>query len=207
MRTLFWVRVAAWSVAVIAAVVVVVITTGVLDRGPSGTNAGTNAGTSVGSVGGPFTLIGTDGQTVTEADFAGRPRAMFFGFTHCPDVCPTTLAEADGWLKALGPAGDDLRIVFVSVDPERDTPQSMKDYLSAFDPRIVGLTGTPEQIAAVTKAYRVYARKVDLGDGDYTMDHSAAVLLFDKNGDFAGTVDYRDPQEKAVEKLKAVVGS
>ncbi len=203
MRALFWTRVVAWSIAVVASVVVIVLATGVLERETVG--AGTTA--SVGSVGGPFTLVGTDGQTVTEADFAGRPRAMFFGFTHCPDVCPTTLAEADGWLKALGPAGDDLRIVFVSVDPERDTPQSMKDYLSAFDPRIVGLTGTPEQIAAVTKAYRVYARKVELEGGDYTMDHSAAVLLFDRNGDFAGTVDYRDPQEKAVEKLKTVVGS
>jgi protein SCO1/2 len=203
MRTLFWARVAAWSIAAITSVVVVVLATGVLEREiPAG-----SAGSTVGSVGGPFTLIGTDGQTVTEADFAGRPRAMFFGFTHCPDVCPTTLAEADAWLKALGPAGDDLKIVFVSVDPERDTPELMKNYLSAFDPRIVGLTGTPEQIAAVTKAYRVYARKVELDDGDYTMDHSAAVLLFDKNGDFSGTVDYRDPQEKAVEKLKAVVGS
>ena len=203
MRALFWTRVIAWSIAVIASVVVVVLATGVLERETGGT--GTTA--SVGSVGGPFALIGTDGQTVTEADFAGRPRAMFFGFTHCPDVCPTTLAEAEGWLKALGPAGDDLKIVFVSVDPERDTPELMKSYLSAFDPRIVGLTGTPEQIAAVTKAYRVYARKVELEGGDYTMDHSAAVLLFDKNGDFAGTVDYRDPQEKAVEKLKAVVGA
>lgn len=203
MRTLFWARVTAWSLAVIAAVVAVVLATGVLDRAPSG---GTAVST-VGSVGGPFTLIGTDGQTVTEADFAGRPRAMFFGFTHCPDVCPTTLAEADAWLKALGPAGEDLAIIFVSVDPERDTPELMKSYLSAFDPRLVGLTGTPEQIAAVTKAYRVYARKVELEGGDYTMDHSAAVLLFDKNGAFSGTVDYRDPQEKALEKLKTVVGS
>lgn len=203
MRTLFWARVAAWSIAVIASVVVVVLATGVLER----ETGGTSTTASVGSIGGPFSLIGTDGQTVTEADFAGRPRAIFFGFTHCPDVCPTTLAEAEGWLKALGPAGDDLKIVFVSVDPERDTPELMKSYLSAFDPRIVGLTGTPEQIAAMTKAYRVYARKVELEDGDYTMDHSAAVLLFDKNGDFAGTVDYRDPQEKAVEKLKAVVGA
>jgi protein SCO1/2 len=203
MRTLFWVRVAAWSMAAIASVVVVVLASGLLERYPGST--GTTA--SVGSVGGPFTLVGTDGQTVTDADFAGRPRAMFFGFTHCPDVCPTTLAEADGWLKALGPAGDDLSIIFVSVDPERDTPELMKSYLSAFDPRIVGLTGTPEQIAEVTKAYRVYSRKVELEDGDYTMDHSAAVLLFDKNGDFAGTVDYRDPPEKAVEKLKTVVGA
>lgn len=202
MRTLFWARVAAWSVAVIATVVVVVLATGVFERETGGT-----ATSSVGTVGGPFTLIGTDGQTVTEADFAGRPHAMFFGFTHCPDICPTTLAEADGWLNALGPAGDDLSIVFVSVDPERDTPELMKSYLSAFDPRIVGLTGTPEQIAAVTKAYRVYSRKVELEDGDYTMDHSAAVLLFDRNGDFAGTVDYRDTPEKALEKLKAVVGA
>jgi protein SCO1/2 len=203
MRALFWARVAAWAIAVTATVIVVLFATGVFESrfGPK------PATSNVGTVGGPFTLVGTDGQEVTEATFAGRPRAMFFGFTYCPDVCPTTLAEAEGWLKALGPAGDKLAVVFVSVDPERDTPAQMKDYLSAFDPRIIGLTGTPEQIAAVTKAYRVYARKVELEGGEYTMDHSAAVLLFDKNGDFAGTVDYRDPQEKAVEKLKAVVGS
>lgn len=165
------------------------------------------AGVATVNVGGPFTLVGTDGQRVTEADFAGKARAMFFGFTNCPDVCPTTLAEAGSWLEALGPDADKLAVVFVTVDPERDTPAAMKDYLSSFDPRIIGLSGTPDEVAAVVKSNRVYARKVELEGGGYTMDHSAAVLLFDKDGRFTGTVDYQAPADQAVAKLKRLVGA
>ncbi len=157
------------------------------------------------SVGGPFELIGTDGQTVTDRDFAGKPRAMFFGFTYCPDVCPTTLADVGTWLKALGDKADDIRFIFVSIDPERDTPQLIKDYLSAFDPRITGLTGSVQQVDAIKRNYRVYAKKVPTEDGDYTMDHTAGVYLFDKNGTFAGTVDYTEPAETAVKKIEAVL--
>ena len=147
----------------------------------------------------------TDGDRVTEAAFAGKPTAMFFGFTFCPDVCPTTLYEAGGWLDALGDKADDVTIVFVSVDPERDTPDQLKSYLSSFDPRIVGLTGSREQVDDVVSKYRVYAKKVPLDDGDYTMDHSAAVMLFDGDGDFAGTIDYRESKESAVAKLERLV--
>lgn len=157
------------------------------------------------SIGGPFELVDTDGDRVTEATFSDKPTAMFFGFTFCPDVCPTTLYEAGGWLDALGDKADDLRIVFVTVDPERDTPEQMKSYLSSFDPRIVGLTGSRAQVDDVISKYRVYAKKVPLEDGDYTMDHSAAVMLFDKDGDFTGTINYQESQENAVAKLERLV--
>ena len=157
------------------------------------------------TIGGPFALVDTDGDRVTEANFSDKPRAMFFGFTFCPDVCPTTLYEAGGWLDALGDKADDLNIIFVTVDPERDTPEQMKSYLSSFDPRIVGLTGTREQIDDVISKYRVYAKKVPLDDGNYTMDHSAAVMLFDKDGEFTGTIDYRESKENAVAKLERLV--
>lgn len=191
-------RFAIWGVALVVIALAGAMSLGLIPLG------GMNQG-NVGTIGGPFTLVNTDGKTVTDADFKGKARAMFFGFTHCPDVCPTTLADAGNWLNALGPKANDIDFIFVSVDPSRDTPQQMKDYLSAFDPRIIGLTGSQAEIDKAVKEFRVYARKVETGNGDYTMDHSAAVLLFDRNGTFAGTVDFNDPEDKAVAKLAKVV--
>ena len=131
------------------------------------------AGTA--SVGGPFTLTNQDGQRVSERDFAGRTHLVFFGFTHCPDVCPTTLQQIGDVLQALGPKGKDTRALFIAVDPERDTPEALRTYLASFDPRIVGLTGSPEEVSAAVKAYRAYVRKVPTKDGDYTMEHTALV--------------------------------
>ena len=158
-------------------------------------------------IGGPFSLVGTDGETVTSEDFGGRARAMFFGFTHCPDVCPTTLFEAAAWLEALGPDAERIAMIFVTVDPERDTPEVMKSYVGAFDERIVGLTGDRPAIDAMLKDYRVYARKVPLDDGGYTMDHSASVLLFDGNGDFHSFISYGDSQDVALGKIRRVLGA
>ena len=110
----------------------------------------------VAAIGGPFRLINQDGSTVTDQDLKGRPFLVFFGFTHCPEVCPTTLFEISEVLRKLGPDADRVRAMFVTVDPERDTPKSLKDYLSSFDPRLSGLTGDPAAIAAVAKAYRVF---------------------------------------------------
>ena len=141
------------------------------------------------AIGGPFALTDQAGQTVTEKDLEGRPTLIFFGFTHCPDVCPTSLFEISEVLKALGKDADRVNAYFISVDPERDTAAAMKEYLSSFDPHLKGLTGSPEQVAKVTSAYRVYARKVPLKDGDYTMDHTAIVYLMDKNGDFVAPFD------------------
>ncbi len=191
-------RFAIWGVALVVIALAGAMSLGLVPLG------GMNQA-NVGTIGGPFTLVNTDGKTVTDADFKGKARAMFFGFTHCPDVCPTTLADAGNWLNGLGDKAKDIDFIFVSVDPSRDTPQQMKDYLSAFDPRIIGLTGSQAEIDKAVKEFRVYARKVETGNGEYTMDHSAAVLLFDRNGTFAGTVDFNDPEDKAIAKLAKVV--
>jgi protein SCO1/2 len=143
------------------------------------------------TIGGAFQLTDQDGKTVTQDTFKGAPTVIFFGYTHCPDVCPTTLFEVTQIFKALG---DKAKIngIFVSVDPERDTPELLKDYLSNFDPRIHGLTGTKEQLEPMFKAYRVYARKVPGSDGYYSMDHSAIVYLMDKQMRFIGPLNISD---------------
>ena len=153
------------------------------------------------SVGGPFSLVDQDGQAVTDRNFRGAPKLVFFGFTHCPDICPTALQQASEVLRALGPKGDRLRFLFVSVDPERDTAPVLKDYLGSFDPRIVGLTGTPEQVAAAVKAYRAYAKKVPLKDGDYTMEHTALVYLMDADDRFIGSFNLARTPEAAAADL------
>lgn len=155
------------------------------------------------SVGGPFSLTTAEGKTLTEKELRGAPFLVFFGFTHCPDICPTKLFEISEVLRAAGPKGEKLRALFVSVDPERDTAETMKSYLSSFDPRIIGLTGERPAIEAAIKAYRAYARKVPLKDGDYTMDHTALVYLMDKNGGFVGAFNIeRPPAEAAQEWLR-----
>lgn len=166
---------------------------------------GQGAPASAVPIGGAFNLIDVDGKPVTEKTLLGRPTAMFFGFTYCPEVCPTTLAAMTAALKTLGPDADRLNVVFVSVDPERDTPAQMKRYLAAFDPRIQGFTGTPAQVDAAAKAYRVYHRKVPTGDGGYTMDHTATVMLFDRRGRFVEPLSYGFPQEMIVERLRLLV--
>ena len=156
-------------------------------------------------VGGPFELVNGRGETVTEADFEGRPFAIFFGFTHCPDVCPTSLFEMARWIETLGPAAERMRFAFVTVDPARDTPAVMRDYVGAFSERIVPLTGSEAQVARVLDAYRVHARKVPLEDGGYTMDHSAFVYLMDENGRYAAHITYGEDKERAVAKLRDLV--
>ncbi|MEJ1157867.1 SCO family protein [Prosthecomicrobium sp. N25] len=158
------------------------------------------------AIGGDFALVDQDGKPVTREALKGRPAAMFFGFTHCPDVCPTTLAEAGQWLAALGPDAGKLQFVFVSVDPERDTPEALKQYLSAFDERIRGLTGSQEAVDRVIKAYRVYARKVQSGSS-YVMDHTAAVYLMNADQRFVGTINYQEPTDKALAKLRQLIGN
>ncbi len=152
-------------------------------------------------VGGPFTLVDQDGRNVTERDFAGATHLVFFGFTHCPDVCPTTLQQISDVLAALGPKGERMRVAFITVDPERDDPASLKTYLSSFDPRITGLTGSPEQVTATEKAYRAYARKVPGKDGDYTMEHTALVYVMDAQNRFLGALDLSRPVEDTAAQL------
>lgn len=153
------------------------------------------------SVGGPFSLVDQDGRPVTEKAFAGATHLVFFGFTHCPDVCPTTLQQISDVLAALGPRGKGMRVAFITVDPERDTPGSLKTYLSSFDPRITGLTGTPEQVAAAVKNYRAYARKVPGKEGDYTMEHTALVYVMDGQNRFIGALNLMRPAEETAAEL------
>lgn len=159
--------------------------------------------TSIGvpAVGGPFTLVDQDGHTVTDKDFAGATHLVFFGFTHCPDVCPTTLQQISDVLAALGPKGKAMKMAFITVDPERDDPASLKAYLSSFDPRITGLTGTPEQIAATVKAYRAYARKVPDKNGEYVMEHTALVYVMDAQNHFLGALDISRPADQTAAEL------
>jgi len=156
----------------------------------------------VAAIGGPFKLIDQNGQTLTDQDLRGHPFLVFFGFTHCPDVCPTTLFEVSEILRALGPDADRTRALFITVDPERDTAPIMKDYLSSFDPHLLGGTGDPAAIAAVAKAYRVYYKKVPLDEGGYTMDHTAIVYLMDKNGRFVAPFSLKRTTEAAAADLR-----
>lgn len=157
------------------------------------------------TIGGPFTLTSQTGAAMSDRDLAGRPFAVFFGFTHCPEVCPTTLWEMSEALKALGADGDELKMLFISVDPTRDTPSALAAYLQSFDPRIVGLTGTEEQVAEVGNAYRAYWKKIPTEGGDYTMDHTASVYLMDGTGRFVGTIAYGEQQSTRMEKLRRLV--
>jgi protein SCO1/2 len=154
------------------------------------------------AVGGPFELTDQNAQPITDKDLKGRPFLVFFGFTHCPDVCPTTLFEGSEILRTLGPDSDRIRALFITVDPERDTPAVLKDYLSSFDPHLVGVTGDPAAVAAVVKSYRVYAKKVPLEGGNYTMDHTAIVYLMDKEGRFVVPFNIKRRPEEAAADLR-----
>jgi protein SCO1/2 len=156
----------------------------------------------VAAIGGPFKLTDQNGQAMGDQDLKGRPFLVFFGFTHCPDVCPTTLFEVSEILRSLGRDADRTRALFVTVDPERDTPAVMKDYLSSFDPHLSGLTGDAAAVAAVAKAYRVYYKKVPLDGGGYTMDHTAIVYLMDKEGRFVAPFNLKRTTEAAAADLR-----
>ena len=154
------------------------------------------------AIGGPFQLVDHDGKAVTDQNLKGKPTLIFFGFTHCPDVCPTALFEMSELLRAMGKDGDKVNAYFVSVDPERDTVAKMKDYLSSFDPRLKGLTGDQAAVEKVITGYRVYAKKVPLKDGDYTMDHTALIYLMDRDGRFVRPFDIKRKPEDAASDLK-----
>lgn len=156
-------------------------------------------------IGGAFSLQDVSGETVTERTLLGRPSILFFGFTHCPEICPTKLYEISLLLKELGPDGDRVNAIFVSVDPERDTPELIRTYLGSFDARIRGLTGPIEAIERMAKAYRVYFKKVPLDGGDYTVDHTALVYLFDRDGRFVAPLNLGPEPERAAGQVRALL--
>ena len=159
-------------------------------------------GPAVAAVGGPFHLEDQNGRPVSDADMKGRPFLVFFGFTHCPDVCPTTLFDISQLLKSLGEDADRTGALFITVDPQRDTPAVLKDYLSNFDPHLRGLTGDSAAVEAALKAYRVYAKKVPLPGDDYTMDHTAVVYLMDKEGRFVAPFNLKRAPQASAEELR-----
>jgi protein SCO1/2 len=179
--------------AIVACVALAAIGVGIV------TAPSANTGTAM--VGGAFALQTGDGKTITDAELKGSPFMVYFGYTHCPDVCPTTLAQISDMLKRL--PDKPIKVLFVTVDPERDTPALMADYVSSFDPRIIGLSGSPEAIARMEKAYRVYAHKSPTKDGDYTMDHSSVVYLMDAKGGFIESFNLERPSQEAAKELSS----
>jgi len=155
----------------------------------------------------PFRLVDQSNRAVSERDVLGRPTVAFFGFTYCPEVCPTSLASLTSLLQRMGPAGNEFAVIFVTVDPERDTPQALAEFLSSFDPRIRGLTGSIDEIGRVAKGLGVYYRRQALPGGGYTMDHTASLFLLDARGRFVGTISYGENAEVALEKLKRLAGT
>lgn len=158
--------------------------------------------TGTARLGGAFELADRDGKLFTDRNLLGRPFAIYFGYTRCPDVCPTTLMKLATWRRSLGAEGEKLQIVFVSVDPEIDTPASVGAYADLFRASIIGLTGTPAQIAGITDAYRVIYAKVPQPSGGYNVDHSTYVYLGDSTGRFVDVISPLDTTEEATAKLR-----
>ena len=180
--------------ATMAAVAVLATAAVWLASAPRGSNASL--------IGGPFALQDGDGKTVTEQSMLGRPFLVYFGYTHCPDVCPTELANISDVLAKMGDRA--IPALFVTIDPERDTPKVMQDYVSSFDPHIIGLSGSPQAIGAATKGYRVFARKGKIqSDGGYSMDHSSIVYLMNKTGGFAEALNLERPPGETAKELES----
>ncbi len=174
---------------------------------PTNSSSGTRTGTAL--IGGPFSLTDQTGNPVTDADYRGRHLLIYFGFTFCPDVCPTELQVMATALDQLGPQADQVQPLFITIDPERDTPQQLAGYVSQFHPRMAGLTGTPEQIAAAARAYRVYYSKVPNkeNDGYYTMDHSSFVYLMSPVGRFLDAFSHGNTTDKMAQGIRAHIKS
>lgn len=155
-------------------------------------------------IGGPFTLVGSNGQPFPSSRLAGKPYAIFFGFTQCPDVCPTALQRLVRLRKELGRGDGAFNIVFVSVDPERDGPEQVRAYEQAFGGPVIGLTGSPSQVEQVKKQYGIFSRRVDDGSGHYMVDHTSTVLLFGPDGRFVATIATDEQDGAALDKLKRI---
>jgi protein SCO1 len=167
-------------------------------------NLGGNGAPGPSAIGGPFRLIDQDGKTITDQDMKGRPFLVFFGYTHCPDVCPATLFDVSELMRAMGDDAKRTAALFITVDPERDTPAALKDYLSSFDPHVRAATGDSAALESAEKAYRVYAKKVpsEKGGEDYSMDHTALVYLMDKQGRFVAPFSLKRTPEAAAAELR-----
>ena len=165
------------------------------------------AGTALASaIGGPFQLVDQNGKTVTDTDLKGKWSLIYFGYTHCPDACPTALNDISIALSELGPKRDAVRPVFITVDPERDTPETLKAYVTSFDAPILALTGTADQVATAAKGYRVYYAKHPEAGDDYSMDHSSVIYVMDPEGRFTASFTHESAPEQISERLKKLIG-
>lgn len=197
------IRIVAWAgIAVLAAVLIGAY---YFPRAGEQRAAEIDKGSGVPAIGGPFELVSHHGKRFTNADVAGKAYLVFFGFTHCPDICPTTLSELTILMDDLGADAERLTPILITVDPERDTQQVLAEYMSSFDSRIVALTGTPQQTDAAAKAFKAYYKKVPQDGGEYTMDHTAGVYMMSAAGEFVGTLDMHEPQETRLQKLRRLV--
>lgn len=180
----------------------------VIDRTQIASATSGDSGVTVGApFGVDFALVNHMGEPVTQEAFRGKPSAIFFGFTHCPEICPTTLYEIDNWFKALGDDADKLNAYFVTIDPERDTPQVLGDYITSVSSNVVGITGNPEDVRDMARGYAVFFKRIELEDDDYTMDHTASIFLLDSEGRFRKTIAYGEASETAIAKLRDLTGT
>lgn len=193
-----------WTVWIVLLLIVGGIAANAFMRGSRATE--NSADGYAGAFGGPFSLIAPDGSTVTDKTLAGKPYAIFFGFTRCPDVCPTSLARMARLRKQLGAQGMKFAIVFVSVDPGHDKPADLGAYVALFGTPILGLTGSDADIARIKQGFGVFSQKVPTGGGDYTIDHTATIFLMTGKGELAGTIDHDESDAAALAKLRRLIG-
>ena len=190
-------RIVLWALVVVAAVGATALFIFAPPRNPATAGIG----------GGSYALVDASGQALDQGMLTGHPSLLFFGYTHCPDVCPTTMAEMVDWFGQLGPDAGDLKAYFVTVDPERDTAEAIRDYVGWTEGKVTGVTGTPEEIGKIVSAWKVLAEKVP-GEGDaYTMNHTASVFLVNAQGGFEGTIAYGENPDVAVQKIRKLVGA
>ncbi len=193
-------RIALWSLIVLGLVLIGVLARNLFVDAESEPVAATVA------IGEPFVLVTEEGDPITNEDLLGHPSLMFFGFTYCPDVCPTALAEVSGWLSELGAEARDLQVYFVTVDPERDRPELLATYLDAFDPRIVGITGPVDDVHAMLDGYHVFYQRVET-EGGYLMDHASSFYMLDEDGEFVGTIAFNELRDEALRLIRRLVGA
>ncbi|MGB5077803.1 MAG: SCO family protein, partial [Sphingorhabdus sp.] len=201
---LAWLRILLWAVALTAGVASLIY------YGSKNSKPDSTSSSYASAFGGAFELVAPDGAKVTDQSLAGKPYAIFFGFTRCPDVCPTSLARMARLRKSLEADGLKFNIVFVSVDPEHDKPADIGSYVELFGTPIIGLTGSQAQLAKIKKGFGVYVKRVPMDpakpNGDYTIDHTAAIYLMSAKGEFVSTIDHAEADTVALEKLKRIIG-
>lgn len=195
-------RIVLWGLVAIVWILVAGVLTGAIPSGKSPPPISSG----IAEIGGPFRLTTHKGETLTDSSLQGRPFLVFFGFTNCPDVCPTTLNELTSRYETLGADADKLATLFITVDPERDTQEQLAQYMEAFDPRFIALRGSVADIEAVAKSYKAFVSKVPLEGGNYTMDHNAIVYMMDRDGRFVSSLDPHEKEEIQLLKLRRLIG-